>query len=64
MMKISGELLDEAGKTIVGYLFMATDEAKRIVVECNGHSVPKTEYAATFFCDGGSGEVVRFVGGG
>lgn len=64
MVKINGELLDVAGKTVTEYLSTTTYNAKRIAVERNGDIVPKAEYDTTILCDGDTVEVVSFVGGG
>ena len=64
MVKINGEELDVAGKTVAEYLAATKYDAKRIAVECNGEIVPKSQYSETVLKDGDSVEVVSFVGGG
>ena len=64
MVKINGEELDIAGKTIVEYLSITNYNLKRIAVECNGDIVLKPQYETTVLKDGDSVEVVSFVGGG
>lgn len=64
MVKINGENLDIAGKTIAEYLLTTSYDAKRIAVECNGAVIPKTQYGKTVLADGDSVEIVSFVGGG
>ncbi len=64
MVKINGEELDIAGKTVAEYLASANYDPKRIAVECNGNIVPKALYGKTVLQDGDSIEVVSFVGGG
>lgn len=64
MVKINGENVDAAGKTIAEYLQGTTYDPKRIAVEKNGEIVPKAQYAETVIADGDSIEVVSFVGGG
>lgn len=64
MVKINGELVDAADKTVAEYLSAASYDLKRVAVERNGEIVPKSEYAATILRDGDSVEVVSFVGGG
>ena len=64
MVKINGEKLNVAGKTIAEYLATTNYDSKRIAVECNGDIVPKAQYDTTFLKDGDSVEVVSFVGGG
>lgn len=64
MVKINGEELNVAGKTIAEYLADTNYDSNRIAVECNGDIVPKSLYGETFLKDGDSVEVVSFVGGG
>ena len=64
MVKINGEELNIAGKTVAEYLANTNYDSKRIAVECNGDIVPKAEYGETVLKDGDSVEVVSFVGGG
>ena len=64
MVKINGEPLDIAGKTIAEYLATTNYDMKRIATELNGDIVPKDTYADTVLRDGDSIEIVSFVGGG
>ena len=64
MVKVNGEELDIAGKTVSEYLATTNYEPKRIAVERNGDIVFKSQYAVTVLKDGDSLEVVSFVGGG
>lgn len=64
MVKINGERLDVAGKTIAEYLAMTNYDSKRIAVEHNGEIVSKTRYDEILLQDGDTMEVVSFVGGG
>ena len=64
MVKINGEELNIAGKTIAEYLATTNFDPKRIAVERNGDIVPKAKYGETILQDGDSLEIVRFVGGG
>lgn len=64
MIKINGESLDVAGKTLSEYLSTTNYDVKRIAVERNGDIVPKTAYENTVLVEGDSIEVVSFVGGG
>ena len=64
MVKINGESLDIAGRTMTQYLETTSYDIRRIAVECNGEIVPKAEYGTTVLQDGDSVEVVSFVGGG
>ena len=64
MVKINGEELDVAGKTVAEYLAGTDYALGRVAVERNGEIVPKAKYAETVLADGDSVEVVGFVGGG
>ena len=64
MVKINGENLDIAGKTLAEYLETTNYDPKRIAVEKNGDIVPKAQYGEILIEDGDSLEVVSFVGGG
>ena len=64
MVKINGEELNIAGKTVAEYLATTNYDPKRIAVERNGDIVPKAQYDETVLKDGDSVEVVSFVGGG
>lgn len=64
MVKVNGENLEIAGKTVSEYLASTNYDPKRIAVERNGEIVPKSQYGETVLKDGDSVEVVSFVGGG
>ena len=64
MVKINGEPLDIAGKTLAEYLVSTQYDPKRIAVERNGEIVPKAKYGETVLEEGDVIEVVNFVGGG
>ena len=64
MVKINGEELNMAGKTIAEYLAETNFDPKRIAVERNGDIVPKAKYGETVLQDGDNIEIVSFVGGG
>ena len=64
MVKINGEELNMAGKTIAEYLATTNFDPKRIAVERNGDIVPKAKYGETILQDGDSLEIVSSVGGG
>ena len=64
MVKVNGEELDIAGKTVAQYLTTTNYDPKRIAVERNGDIVFKSRYDATILQDGDSLEIVSFVGGG
>ena len=64
MVKINGEELNIAGKTVAEYLATTNYDPKLIAVECNGDIVPKAQYGETVLKDVDCVEVVCFVGGG
>ena len=64
MVKINGEELNVAGKTLAEYLATTNYDPKRIAVERGGVIVPKAQYGETVLKDGDCVEVVSFVGGG
>ena len=64
MVKINGEEVNIAGKTVAEYLATTSYDPKRIAVERNGNIVPKARYDKTVLNNGDSVEVVSFVGGG
>lgn len=64
MVKINGEVVDAAGKTISEYLATANFNPTLIVVELNEEIVPKSQYDKTIIEDDDTIEIVSFVGGG
>ena len=64
MVKINGECIDAAGKTVTEYLSDANYDTRRIVVEHNEVIVPKEQYDEIVLADGDIVEVVSFMGGG
>lgn len=64
MVKVNGEELDIAGKTVWTYLAATSYDPRRIAVERNGDIVLKSQYEVTVLEDGDSLEIVSFVGGG
>lgn len=64
MVKINGESLDIAGKTLEEYLKTTEYDSTRIAIERNGEIVPKSQYGETALAEGDCVEVVSFVGGG
>lgn len=64
MVKINGNLVDAAGKTISQYLQTTSYDPKRIAVERNEEIVPKSKYDEVVIRDDDVIEVVSFVGGG
>ena len=64
MVKINGNELNIAGRTVAEYLAENGYDTKREAVELNGDILPKAQYDSTVLQDGDSVEVVSFVGGG
>lgn len=65
MITVNGtEIENITGKTIAEYLSESGYDVKRIAVELNGDILPKSQYENTVLKDGGSVEIVSFVGGG
>lgn len=64
MVKINGEMVDAAGKTVREYLTEAGFTVDRVVVEINLDIIPRAGYDAVVLKDEDSVEVLRFVGGG
>ncbi len=64
MVKVNGEVMNIAGKTVSEYLASTSYDSKRIAVERNGEIVFKSQYDSTVLKDGDVLEIVSFVGGG
>lgn len=64
MVKINGEQLDKAGKSVSEVLAEMGISGQRVAVEINEEIVPKAKYDETILKDEDTVEVVRFVGGG
>ena len=64
MVRVNGEELDIAGKTLTEYIAATDYDPRRIAVERNGDIVFKSQYDVTVLADGDQLEVVSFVGGG
>ncbi len=64
MVRINGENLDMAGKTVAEYLAESRYDLRRVAVERNGTIVLRAQYGETVLEDGDCIEVVGFVGGG
>lgn len=64
MLKINGENVDAAGKTLAQYLVEAGYNQVRIAVERNEEIVPKSKYGEMVLAEGDCVEIVNFVGGG
>ncbi len=64
MVKINGDELNIAGRTVAQFLSESGFDIRRVAVELNGDILPKTQYESTVLQDGDSVEIVSFVGGG
>lgn len=64
MVKVNGEVMNIAGKTVSEYLASTSYDSKRIAVERNGEIVFKSQYDSIVLKDGDVLEIVSFVGGG
>ncbi|MBQ3886247.1 MAG: sulfur carrier protein ThiS [Ruminococcus sp.] len=64
MVKINGEQLEKAGKSVSEVLAEMGISGQRVAVEINEEIVPKAKYDETILKDEDTVEVVRFVGGG
>lgn len=64
MIKINGEELNVAGRTVAQFLAERGYDVKRVAVELNGDILPKTQYECTVLQGEDSVEIVSFVGGG
>ncbi len=64
MIKINGELVTAAGKSVAAYLAEAGYDSRAVAVEYNEVILPKADYEATILADGDVVEIVCFMGGG
>ena len=64
MVKVNGENVNIAGKTVAEYLAATAYDSKRIAVERNGEILPKSQYDSCILNEDDVIEVVSFVGGG
>ena len=64
MVKINGEELNIAGRTVAEFLSESGYDIKRVAVELNGDILPKVQYDNAVLKNGDSVEIVSFVGGG
>ena len=64
MVRLNGQEIDAAGKTVSEIIEKEGYNAARLAVELNGNIVPKAKYAETVVKENDVIEVVRFVGGG
>lgn len=64
MVKINGQNVAAAGKSVAEVVDEAGFNTARIAVEKNGEIVPKAKYGEILLADGDAVEIVNFVGGG
>ncbi|MBP5405616.1 sulfur carrier protein ThiS [bacterium] len=64
MVKLNGQEIDAAGRTVSEIIEKEGYNAARLAVELNGNIVPKAKYAETVVRENDVIEIVRFVGGG
>lgn len=64
MVKINGQQLETAGRTVSEFLISANYDLRLVAVERNGVIVPKDKFTEAVLQDGDTVEVVSFVGGG
>lgn len=64
MVRLNGENMDIAEKTLAQLIAELVPDASRIAVELGGVIIPKSRYAETVLRDGDELEIVTFVGGG
>ena len=64
MVKINGNDIAAAGKTVADYLQSANYDVRTIVVEINEEIVDKTKYNEIVIQDGDIIEIISFMGGG
>ena len=64
MVKLNGQEIDAAGRTVSEIIEKVGYNAARLAVELNGNIVPKAKYAETVVRENDVIEIVRFVGGG
>ncbi|MCI6085407.1 sulfur carrier protein ThiS [Selenomonas sp.] len=64
MVKINGEPVAAAGKSVSAYLAEAGYDSRAVAVEVNEVILPKADYGQTILADGDVVEIVCFMGGG
>jgi thiamine biosynthesis protein ThiS len=64
-LTLNGQVRDvESGATLSDLLASLQLAEKLVLVELNGHAVPRTDFAATKLDEADAIEIVRMVGGG
>ena len=64
MVKVNGELVEEAGKSVAAYLAEAGYDSRAVAVEYKEVILPKADYEKTILVDEDVVEIVCFMGGG
>ena len=64
MVKINGEPIAAAGKSVAAYLAEAGYDSRAVAVEYNEVILPKADYEKTIIADGDVIEIVCSMGGG
>ena len=64
MVKINGEAVDAAGKSVAAYLAETGYDSRAVAVEVNEVILPKADYDRAVLTDGDVVEIVSFMGGG
>ena len=64
MVKINGEPVAAAGKSVSACLAEAGYDSRAVAVEVNEVILPKADYGQTILADGDVVEIVCFMGGG
>ena len=64
MVKVKGELVEEAGKSVAAYLAEAGYDSRAVAVEYNEVILPKADYEKTILADGDVVEIVCIMRGG
>jgi thiamine biosynthesis protein ThiS len=64
-LTLNGQVRDsENGATLSDLLASLQLAEKMVLVELNGHAVPRTDFSATVLGEADAVEIVRMVGGG
>ena len=64
-LKLNGQVHDlEGGATLSDLLASLQLGEKLVLVELNGHAIPRADFPATKLDEGDALEIVRMVGGG
>ena len=64
MLRVNGEMVAAAGKTVAELLTMLGYPLNMVAVERDGRIIPRANWDSEILTDDAVIEVVRFVGGG